>query len=169
MAVINPVHLLDQADRLAAPLQAGPPRQADLRRAISAAYYAVFHLVLTAMADEFVGVSKRDDMRYVLVYRSLDHRSLREHCQNVVKPVMPAKLVPFAPSNGWGTEIQAFAGVVIELQEKRHLADYDPNFRVKTSDVRLAIATARRAITRFGTASVPRRQAFLTLLAFPPR
>src|SRR5262249_25719796 len=51
VAILDPEHLFDQADRLVAPPPAGPPRQADVRRAISAAYYAVFHGTLAAVAD----------------------------------------------------------------------------------------------------------------------
>jgi hypothetical protein len=41
--VIDPDHLLKQAQRLARPPRPGAPRQADLRRAVSSAYYAIFH------------------------------------------------------------------------------------------------------------------------------
>ena len=71
MAVLNSDHLLDQAERLTTPLGLGAPRQADLRRAISAAYYGVFHAVATEAADEFVGRTQRDSARYALVYRSI--------------------------------------------------------------------------------------------------
>jgi hypothetical protein len=51
VTILNPDHLFDQADRLIVST-AGPPRQVDLRRAISAAYYGVFHIVATAVADQ---------------------------------------------------------------------------------------------------------------------
>ena len=54
MATLNPDHLLDQAERLTTAPGSGPPRQADLRRAISTAYYAVFHAIATDAADQFV-------------------------------------------------------------------------------------------------------------------
>ena len=58
MAKINPDHLLDQAARLLEPrLVASLIRQVDRRRAISSAYYAVFHLVAGALADELVGTT----------------------------------------------------------------------------------------------------------------
>lgn len=169
MAILNPDHLFEQAAKLIAPPPAGPPRQVDLRRAISAAYYSVFHYILTAAADEFIGVTKRTTNRYTLVYRSIDHRGLRELCNEMKKPQQTAKYQNYAPANGFGPNIQAFASAVIELQEKRHIADYDPSSRVKTSDARLAIATAKSAIQRFQKASKTRQKAFLTLLLFPPR
>ncbi len=169
MPILNPEHLLEQADRLTAPPPAGPPRQVDLRRAISAAYYAVFHFVLIAGADEFVGRINRRTQRYALVYRSADHRSFLDLCKEALKPTPVPKYLRYLPGNGLGRNIQAFASAAKELQEKRHLADYDPSYRVKTSDAAKAIGTARSAIASFQRANGARRKAFLTLLLFSPR
>jgi hypothetical protein len=169
VAILNPEHLFEQADKLISTPPAGPPRQVDLRRAISSAYYGVFHATLTAAADEFVGVTKRSTTQYSLVYRSVDHRSLRELCSEIKKPTLPAKYAPYEPRNGFGPNIKAFAAAVVELQEKRHAADYDPLIRVKSLDALLAVSTARNALNRFQRASAGRRKAFLSLLLFPPR
>jgi hypothetical protein len=169
MTTPNPDHLLEQADRLATPNQAGAPRQVDLRRAISAAYYAVFHELMIAVADEFVGKTQRDNSRYALPYRSVDHRTLREVCENVSKSTPPAKYAPFMPASGVSNEILAIAAAVKDLQERRHSADYDPMFRASTNDVAASIQTARTAMGRFRHATNPQRKLFLTLLAFPPR
>src|SRR6516225_6669624 len=82
VAILNPDHLFEQAEELISP-RAGRPRQVDVRRAISAAYYAIFHAIITAATDQFVGVTNRDESRYGLVYRSVDHRWLRELCTEV--------------------------------------------------------------------------------------
>ena len=168
MAVLNPDHLFDQASRLIAPA-AGAPRQVDLRRAISAAYYGVFHAALTAAADQFVGATKRSSNQYALVYRSIDHKTLRDICKEVQKQTLPAKYMPFAPKTGFGPNIRAFAAAMLELQEKRLDADYDPAIRVKSSDALLAVGTARSALNRFRKASASRRKALLSLLLFHPR
>jgi hypothetical protein len=61
-----------------------------------------------------------------------------------------------------------FAFAVVDLQAKRHSADYDPTIRLSLSDTRMAIRTSRRALTLFRM--VPReRRIFLMLLLFPPR
>jgi hypothetical protein len=72
----DPDHLFDQADRLAGRLTVPPasetePRQTDLRRAISAAYYALFHFTLAAASDLFVGRDKRSTPEYRMTYRSV--------------------------------------------------------------------------------------------------
>jgi hypothetical protein len=92
LPALSPDHLLEQADRLMAAPRRGPPRQADLRRAISNAYYAVFHAVVTAAADDFVGMTHRDTPRYELVYRGVDHGSLRRLCEDVIKTTLPSQV-----------------------------------------------------------------------------
>lgn len=136
---------------------------------MSGAYYGLFHFTLTALADEFIGVTQRATSRYALVYRSIDHRTLRDICAEVKKQTLSAKYAAHVPPNGFGPDIQIFATAAIDLQEKRHLADYNPGPRFKTSDAKLVIGTARSAIRRFMGASQDRRKAFLTLLLCPPR
>ena len=137
--------------------------------AISNAYYAVFHAVVTQAADDFVGRTHRASPRYALVYRSIDHKSLRKLCEDVKKPTLPAKYSTYSPRGGFGADLIALATAVVDLQEKRHFADYDPLFRVRMSDAVLAVATGHTALFRFRNANRTSRKAFLTLLVFPPR
>ena len=168
MAVLNPDHLFEQANKLIS-IQVGPPRQVDIRRAISAAYYATFHATITAAADQFIGITNRDTSRYGLVYRSVSHTWLRDLCKEVQKPTLSNKFKPHAPTNGFGPNITAFAAAVVELQEKRHATDYDVMIRMNKSDAVLAISTARAALRRFNKTSKARRLAYLSVLLFPPR
>lgn len=64
--------LLDIADQLAA--QKGRPslRKAAMRRAVSGAYYAVFHELCYVCADQLGVWTKANDLREP-VYRLLDH------------------------------------------------------------------------------------------------
>ena len=142
MPVLNPDHLFDQADRLAAAPASGRPRQVDLRRAISSAYYGVFHFVMAALADEFVGVSQRSSNRYGLVYRSLDHWTLKDICGDIVKQTPPHRYTPYLPTDGFGADIQAFATATIGLQERRHRADYNPEPQFQTFEATFAIGSA---------------------------
>lgn len=167
MTILNPDHLFEQAEKLIAP-QAGRPRQADVRRAISAAYYAIFHAVITAAADQFIGVTNRGEPRYALAYRSVDHGWLRKLCEEVQKPTLSGRFRRYVPS-GFGENIAAFAAATEDLQQKRHAADYDVMIRANRSDASLAIHTARTALGRFDNAGRPERLAFLSFLLFPPR
>jgi hypothetical protein len=158
VAILNPEHLLDQADKLISGEGAGAPRQADLRRAISAAYYAAFHFTLMTLADLFVGKTNRSTSRYALIYRSVDHARLRKLCDDM-RPT-PA---------GLGPHLRTFASGVIQLQQKRHWADYDTLFRANRSDAKLTVSDARAALVEFENADVACREAFLTLLLVEPR
>jgi hypothetical protein len=169
MPVLNPDHLLEQADRLIALPRGGAPRQADLRRAISSAYYGIFHAVLADAADQFAGRTQRRSPLYELVYRSVDHRSLKQLCEDIRKPNVPAKYSKYAPTGGFGPDLIAVATAIVDLQEKRHSAEYDPLFRVGTSDAALAVQTGRHALAHLRGAPRPRKRAFLSLLVFAPR
>lgn len=166
MPALNPEHLLDQASRLIAASGAGKPRQADLRRAISCAYYALFHHVVAAAADEFIGRTRKHRPEYSLAYRSIDHQRLREICTDLSKQMPPQKYASFIGKKGLGDNIRAFATALIDLQEKRHAADYDPRASFRASDALLAISTSRDAMTRFGKATSTRRRVVLSLIAF---
>lgn len=169
MTIPNVEHFFEQAERLIAPARRGAARQVDLRRSISNAYYGLFHLVLTAAADEFIGRSRRTSVEYSLAYRSIDHRALRDWCTEVAKPVMAERYRRYEPKGGFGQELKTFATALSELQRSRHEADYDPLLVLKRSDAALVLATARTALLRLNQASARDRTAFLALLLFPPR
>jgi uncharacterized protein (UPF0332 family) len=169
---INSAHLIEQAELLRDSRQTGGLlRQANRRRAISTAYYAVFHFLLTAVADEFVGKGGRRSSRYALVYRSIDHNDVKTLCEIARKDEIRAdsKYFKYVPEDGFGPSIKEFATLTLELREKRHEADYDPSYWAKLADVNAAIEAARTAIEKFPRAGTKRRKAFLSLLLFKPR
>src|SRR5260370_8349064 len=90
-------------------------------------------------------------------------------CKGVQKPTLSNKFRPHAPISGFGPNVTAFAAAVVELQEKRHSADYDVMIRMNKSDAVLAISTAKAALRRFNKASTARRLAYLSVSLFPPR
>ena len=169
MPILSPNHPLDQAEKLISATVAGPPRQVDLRRAISASYYALFHLILTALADEFVGVSQRGTIRYGLVHRSVDHRAIKDLCTVISKATPPSRYSSYIPTGGFGQNILVFADSFIDLQERRHRADYDVTARYGRLDARVAIATGRSGMGRFRISDSAERRMLLTLLLCPPR
>lgn len=141
----------------------------DLRRAISGAYYGVFHTVLAAAADEFIGRTRRASVEYALAYRSVDHRWLRDLCIEVKKPTLPAKYTSYQPTGGFSVDIKEFSAAVADLQESRHDADYNPRLHLKRSDAVIAINMARSAAQKLDQVVTGQKTAFLALLLFPPR
>jgi hypothetical protein len=169
VSILSPEDLIAQAAKLIRPPPKGPPLQVDLRRAISAAYYGVFHATLTAVADTFIGRVHRGSPRYTLAYRFVEHGRLKTFCEVARRSPLPPKYQPYGPQGGFNADIQGFASAAAALQDNRHEADYDPRRRFRTSDALLAVNTARAALTHWNAAPAEQRTAFIILLVFPPR
>ena len=126
---MDPDHLLQLAADLA---EINPrwPRRADLCRAVSTTYYAMFHCLAHTCADRLAGragtVGNRPIWRRV--YRAPDHRQTKARCESV-------------PSS-FPDSVRQFGRTFAMLQNKRHFADYDPDFRIGKSEV---TADIRRA------------------------
>ena len=102
--------LLDQAQHLAR-RDTNRPKQANLRRAVSTAYYALFHLLVS----EAVGYWRVERHRELLA-RSFEHGKMKNACKG-------CKIQ--------NAEIEAIAEAFVGLQQARHTADYD-NWKVWT-------------------------------------
>lgn len=114
-----PADLIDQA-RVLAGHGTKKPRQADLRRAVSAAYYALFHLLTEAGAKQVAGRSAAR----TIVRRAFVHGTMREVCEQVSRTKMPKPWRDQVRSS-LPPELIAVASAFIELQEARHEADYN--------------------------------------------
>jgi hypothetical protein len=169
VAIINPQHLLDQANLLLAATPGRKPRQVNLRRAISTAYYAAFHKLLIAAADEFVGKTMRNSARYALIYRSVDHGQIRRLCEEAIRQQPSPKYRKFLPTGSFDQEIKTFANNLLLLQAQRHAADYDPSELLTSVECMFAVYLANDAISSIDGATPEGRKAFLTMLLFPPR
>jgi hypothetical protein len=106
-----------------------------MRRAVSTAYYAVFHLLV----EDFVGNWPFADQRARLA-RMFDHRKMRE--------------AAFTPNDkGNPTPIEAALVDVKtafrQLQADRHRADYDLSWSIVATDVADAITLAEDTFTKW--------------------
>ncbi|MET7242550.1 hypothetical protein ABZT49_04220 [Methylobacterium sp. EM32] len=168
--MIDIAHLLEQAGRLGAASDgADQARSTDLRRAVSAAYYAVFHAGLIAAADLVSGEAGRGTTRYCLAYRSIDHGKMKSLCQEIIKHKPSAKYQRYVPDSGWDQSIIGYCEAFVTLNEQRMLADYDPAYQVTPVEVVAYVRTARTAIDDLDAAGQSVKRAFLALLLFPPR
>jgi hypothetical protein len=159
----DPDELLLQADHLVARIGA---TETDVRRAISAAYYAVFHFCLRAAADMVSGAATRSTPRYTVIYRSVDHKALRGLCGQLAQ-TRPQNIA-VVPSSGFGN-LPGFARVTANLGEQRNLADYDTSRSFTAGEARLAISEARQAILWFNSCNDEQQKAFLIMLLFRQR
>lgn len=152
--------LLKTADELAIGVGGNRrPRQSNLRRAVSTAYYAMFHCLADCCATTLVGGKNANVSRQAWrqVYRALEHNFARKNCTN--KDFL----------SKFPQEIENFANTFVSLQEKRHLADYDPVVRFTKIQVQRDIDTAKAAIDRFRSASRKHLNAFAVYVLFRKR
>ena len=135
----------------------GRPRDVFMRRAVSTAYYALFHALARLCADELVGRTHTKPTAYARVYRALDHGAARRAFRS-----------PEASSLGAGVSHIGLA--FVELQQERHRADYDPSpFGHMFDETRAAVAKAREAIALLSALEPDVRRALATLILFKAR
>jgi uncharacterized protein (UPF0332 family) len=113
--------LLEQAQHLVV-LDPRKPKQASLRRSISTAYYALFHLLTAESVRRLAPASPAGLASRIA--RSLSHTEMREVCAAVMKSNLPQPLQELQPS-GFSPELQQIASAFVQLQAERHRADYD--------------------------------------------
>jgi hypothetical protein len=111
--------LLEQAQHLSR-RERRRPKQASLRRAISAAYYALFHLLIQDAADILVA---RPELRGRFA-RTFDHGDMRSASRQFASP-QPAQLPALTGGASVPQAVQDVAAAFVELQEARHEADYN--------------------------------------------
>jgi len=141
--------LLDQAVSLAT-LDARKPKQANLRRAISSTYYALFHLLVDEACRIQIGTQHNQaPFRHVLG-RAFLHGVMKDACKSFGGGTLKQGVAKGLPSGfAIPPEIQQLADTFVDLQQKRHLADYDLTERFKRSDVLTLVAEVRNSIQDF--------------------
>ena len=135
----------------------GRPQQARLRKAISAAYYAMFHALAGSNADTLIGVSQqfRRLPAWAQTYRALEHGFASRQINRGL--------------SDFALEIQDFGAAFVAIQDERHKADYDPNAEFNRSETLSLINRAESAITAFINADPTERKAFAAHVLFRTR
>ena len=133
----------------------GRPMQASLRRAISTAYYAVFHLLARIAADLIVGTDRNEAWHQA--HRALEHGSAKNACLN------QEAMLKFPP------EIQDFALAFAILQTARQRADYSLEDRYSQLDANAAINLAHNAIGALKKVGTKDRRRFVAHVLFKRR
>ena len=133
--------------------------QEALQQAISVAYYAMFHDLSENTANLLIGSAESPlgKQAWLRAYRSLDHRQIRKVCAND------------AIMQQFPLEIREFAETFVEMQSKRHAANYDPHAHFEQVDVLDDIDNVEKVIQDFNAASAKDRQAFIAFILFKPR
>lgn len=92
------------------------PEQVDLRRAVAAAYYGLFHLLTTEAAQNWKHPSQRE--RFA---RLFDHGRMKTCSSKVASRPLPGDSGEVAAA----AELRLVADSFLKLQQARHTADYD--------------------------------------------
>ena len=94
-----------------------PPTQLSLRRAVSAAYYAVFHFLISEATSNWGNASLR-----AALGRAYDHGLMKTASNRILSP----KDFPFTGEDlAVVTNLRLVAQSFSQLQEDRHFADYN--------------------------------------------
>ena len=132
------------------------PLQASLRRAVSAAYYALFHLLVDAGGRSLIAPGDLK-LRHQ-VQRAYNHGTMKFVCQNlhVLNPVVTLPLEP---------QLINIATAFVDLQQARHDADYDYSIIFIRTNVLQKIALADSARLNWkAVRKTPNARAFLAAL-----
>ena len=133
----------------------GRPTQARLRRAVSTAYYAMFHCLAGCAANLIIGRTRKPAWHQT--YRALEHGKARNACED------RGALAAFPP------EVRNFADMFVALQKARQQADYALDGRYDKLRVLAAIDMAEDTIVQFDQAGVQHRRAFVAHVLFKRR
>lgn len=135
----------------------GRPRQAMLRRAISTAYYAMFHALCQSNADTLVGgpATGNNPELWARTYRALDHRPAKD------------RLASYA--SGGALVMSGFANRFGNLQSQRHDADYNPRRMFLRSQVIGMIDRAEAETQAFCRMPTPQRRTLAVHLLLSSR
>ncbi|MBX3469761.1 MAG: hypothetical protein KF878_23045 [Planctomycetes bacterium] len=152
--------LLEQARHLAR-RERGRPRQASLRRAVSTAYYALFHLLAHEVSRQLLRGQRGAGLR-PLLGRALAHSDMKAASRSFAGGTLPAVVQDFAASQP-SPELRRVAKAFVLLQEQRHAADYDLRRRFGRREA-LTIVSEAEAAFRAWAAARGRAEALLFLV-----
>jgi uncharacterized protein (UPF0332 family) len=119
------------------------PRQASLRRAVSTAYYALFHLLIQEATRNW----KRAQQRQLLA-RAFEHGRMKVACDKKRTDLNTfMRRVPQPPANQRTIpqHLHVVVNTFIEAQQQRHTADYDNSKQWTRTEVLTQIANVTTA------------------------
>ena len=113
------------------------PTDEHIRRAVSSAYYAMFHALAASNADALIGAptNQATERAWSRVYRGLDHGTARRELQR--------------HRQEFSTSAQTFAEIFQYIQERRHSADYNPSATFSIRQVTELLTSAETTIISF--------------------
>ena len=139
------------------------PKQANLRKAISAAYYALFQFLVDQSCRQAMGTTHATTIMRQVLARSFTHFGISLACKafsagsRLTHPATRALRTTFSIP----AEVQQIALTFVSLQERRHTANYDFTQRFSRSEVLGVIREVEIAINQFGQLKSSDEKSFL--------
>jgi hypothetical protein len=125
-----------------APVPPPPPIiEADLRRGVSTAYYALFHLLVHEAMARIVA----DPTLRSRVGRSLEHAKMKQVCQEYSGATIVAGVLTVKAGVAIPTQLRDIGTAFVDLQQARHDADYDTGTPLGHPDADLKVMMAENA------------------------
>lgn len=151
--------LLEQAKDL---LSVDPrkPKQANLRRAVSAAYYALFHYLVDKSARQILGTAHEKLPYRNVLARAYSHSDLKRACKAFSGGTLTSSISKSLPDFKVPAEVKALAQALVDLQDQRHTADYDLSATFSRSTCSPLVKQVDAAITGFERMSNTNEKAF---------
>jgi hypothetical protein len=166
----KPVPLHDQLVLQAEHLASKDPKrpyQANVRRSVSASYYALFHYLVFQATSLLAGKTAADDPFRLLLSRAFDHGEMARASKAFSSGwgALPPAIQPFLVARRVHPDVSAVAQAFLDLQDERHRADYDISALLLRQDAVAAVARARTAIQVWqGVAKEESARGYLTCL-----
>lgn len=123
--------LLEQAQFLAR-REPKRPKQASLRRAVSTAYYAIFHLLIQEAVRNWRRPGERN-----LLSRMFEHGVMKKACAKKCKELEKT------------ADLYFVADTFVQMQQHRHTADYDNDTKWTRVDVMNQLNSVLEAFERW--------------------
>ena len=140
-----------------------------MRRAVSTAYYALFHNVLAAGASRFMGAGTETSPGYSILYRSFADGRIKTVCEGLDVASLGRNLARQLGRNSVSADMREFASHFVSLQDARHVADYDPGAEFSPSAVEGLLDAAEIAFAAFDGTDPGKQADVLALMLSNPR
>lgn len=143
------LQLLEQAAHLAM-REPGRPKQASLRRAVSTAYYALFHYLIERATRQMLAGQEASASRRALS-RAFSHRDMKAASKSFAAGLqgLPATARTALQGVAFPADLKVVAQTFVELQEVRHAADYDLGQPVNRQDTLVLVNQVQVAIAKW--------------------
>ncbi len=148
----------------------GPPKQSSLRRAVSAAYYAVFHQIIDQVIRSILSGPNATGGIGDRLRRTVRHASvLKASKSSLNSPQNASEAVKQMRSDGTSQPdfdplVVSVSQTVSDLQNERHRADYDLSSAFTRREARRLVSDARTTVEEIRNLNVTKADPMIYLL-----